>query len=83
MNDITLWSAVASHNASGDTGTRTDRLLATNAAIATAVTSNLFTCTVSTAGWTSDALSWVLEELQIHGYTRSVATTTLTITWSF
>ena len=83
MNDITLWSAVAAHNAAGDTGTQTDRILATNAAIATAVTSNTFSCTVSTSSWKSEDLSYVLEMLQIKGYTRSVASTTLTISWAF
>ncbi len=81
MNDLTLWTAVASHNAAGDTGTKTDRVLATNAAIATAVTSNLFTCTVSVSGWTSGDLQFVLEQLQIEGYTTSISTTTLTINW--
>lgn len=81
MNDIVLMTAVAAHNAAGDTGTQTDRVLATNAAIQTAVTSNLFTCTVSTSSWKSDDLSFVLEQLQIEGYTRSVSATTLTISW--
>lgn len=83
MNDIVLMSAIAAHNASGDTGTQTDRMLATNAAIQAAVLLNTYTCTVSTSGWKSDDLSWVLEQLQIKGYTRSVSSTTLTITWSF
>ena len=83
MNDIVLMSAIAAHNASGDTGTQTDRMLATNAAIQTAVTSNTYTCTVSTSGWKSDDLQWVLEQLHIKGYTTSIVTTTLTITWSF
>ena len=83
MNDIVLMSAIAAHNAAGDVGTQTDRMLATNAAIQTAVTSNTYTCTVSVSGWKSDDLQWVLEQLQIKGYTRSVTTTTLTITWSF
>ncbi len=81
MNDITLWTAIASHNAAGDTGTKTDRILAVNAAIATAVTSNLFTADVSIASWLSGDLQWVLEQLHIEGYTTSIATTTLTITW--
>lgn len=81
MNDIVLMTAIAAHNAAGDVGTQTDRVLATNAAIQTAVTSNLFTCTVSTSGWKSDDLSFVLEQLQIEGYTRSVSATTLTISW--
>lgn len=81
MNDITLFTVIAAHNAAGDTGTQTDRILATNAAIATAVTSNLFTCTVSVSGWRSDDLQYVLEQLQINGFTRSVSSTTLTISW--
>ena len=81
MTDITLWTAIASHNAAGDTGTTKDDVLATNAALATAVTSTTFTCTVSPSGWTSDALSYVLEMLLNKGYTRSVSASTLTISW--
>ncbi len=81
MTDLTLWTAVAAHNAAGDTGTKQDDLLAVNAAIATAVTSNTFTCTVSTSGWTSSDLSYVLEVLLNAGYTRSVSASTLTISW--
>lgn len=83
MNDIVLMSAIAAHNAAGDTGTQTDRMLAANAAIQTAVTSNTYSCTVSTSSWKSEDLSWVLEQLQIKGYTRSVSSTTLTINWAF
>ena len=81
MNHIVLMTAIAAHNAAGDTGTQTDRVLATNAAIQTAVTSNLFTATVSTSSWKSDDLQFVLEQLQINGFTRSVSSTTLTISW--
>lgn len=81
MNDITLWSATASHNAAGDTGTQTDLVLAANAAIATAVTANLFTCTLSLAGLNSGNIQYLLEMLHIKLYTTSVTSTTLTISW--
>lgn len=81
MNDITLFSAIASHNAAGDTGNQTDLILAANAAIQTAVTSNLFTCTLSLSGKTSADVQYLLEMLHIKLYTTSVTTTTLTISW--
>lgn len=81
MNDITLWSSTASHNAAGDTGTQTDLVLAANVAIATAVTSNTFSCTLSLSGKTSGDIQYLLEMLRIKLYGVSVTTTTLTITW--
>lgn len=81
MNDITLWTAIASHNAAGDTGTQTDLILAANAAIATAVTANTFTCTLSLAGKTSLDIQYLLEMLHIKLYGTSITSTTLTITW--
>lgn len=81
MNDITLWSATASHNAAGDTGTQTDLVLAANAAIATAVTANTFTCTLSIAGLNSGNIQYLLEMLHIKLYTTSISGTTLTINW--
>ncbi len=81
MNDITLWSAIASHNAAGDTGTQTDLVLAANAAIATAVASNAFTCTLDLTSATSANVQYLLEMLRIKLYGVSVSTVTLTITW--
>ena len=50
-------------------------------AIATACGSMLNTASVSVAGATSQDLQYLLETLHTSGYSASVVTTTLTISW--
>jgi hypothetical protein len=50
-------------------------------AIVTACNVPLYTATFSIAGATSQNAQYILELLHVHGYTATVAGTTVTVTW--
>lgn len=62
--------------------TQTTLLILVAKAILTACDSSLYTCTASVSGATSVDLQLLLEVLHTCGYSTSIATTTLTVTWS-
>lgn len=51
-------------------------------AIVAACDASAYTCTMSVSGATSADLQILLEVLHTHGYTTSISSTTLTISWS-
>jgi len=75
-------NARAAHDASS-TGSSTQTalvILAVRAIAAACGTSAIF-CTISVAGASSVDLQYLLENLHTCGYTTSITSTTLTITW--
>ena len=75
-------SARAAKDAS-DTGSTTQTALVILAvrAIAAACGTSASTCSISISGASSTDLQYLLEVLHTSGYTTSISSTTLTITW--
>ena len=63
------------------TSTQTALVVLVVRAIAAACGTGAYTASVSVSGATSVDLQYILEALHTSGYSTSIATTTLTITW--
>lgn len=71
--------AIDASNAGGTTQKTLECVV--SRAIVAACDASAYTCTASVSGATSIDLQYILELLHVHGYTTSIASTTLTITW--
>jgi hypothetical protein len=91
MPAIASWSPIAPAQAARQnsqiyanaaaTNTVTALQQAVSAAVNTAITSGLFTTTVSAASYPASAIQAVLLELAEVGYTSSFSTSTITLSW--
>jgi hypothetical protein len=81
LDDLFFSQTAAHSRAFNSAGTQTLLVDAVVAAILTAVTSGLFTCTYSASGKASQDVQWVLEQLRQAGYTVTVSGSTWTINW--
>jgi hypothetical protein len=81
LDDLFFSAQGAHERAYNSAGTQTILVDAVVAAILTAVTSGLFTCTYNASGKASQDVQWVLEQLRLDGYTVTVSGSTWTISW--
>lgn len=82
-SEVVIPNARAAKDASTTGATAQTTLLCVTAiAIITACDAGAFTCTSSVSGATSQDLQTLLEILHTCGYQTSIATTTLTTTWT-
>ncbi len=82
ISESVIPSARAASDASSTGGTaQTTFFCVVSRAIVAACDSSAYTCTASISGITSTDLQALLEQLHLAGYTTSIATTTLTVSW--
>jgi hypothetical protein len=81
LDDLFASAVAARSRATDHASTQTVLVDAVVAGIQTAVTAGLFTATVAEGGATSADIQWVMEQLRQAGYTVSLSTTNIVVSW--